>query len=585
MKNNRGRNLLKPQSLLVAMLCLQLINSGAWAQHSLPMISDMVHHNPMEPWFNSKFNHADTLKAWGYRAQVPRVYVSCAVNWDRHRPRTFLKGSKERLWVDSLAARYDSIFSKTKQQDLELYPFTDFMVLPEALVKKYGQELGIASLRSDSLEESLTQGKIIPDLSKPFTQQLIRECIAEIFDRFPQLDGLTIRTGEVYLQDCPHHTGGNIIQGQVENHILLANLLREEICVKRGKKVIYRTWDFGLIHTNEENFLRLGAAMQPHPLFIFSIKHQKGDYHRNTVFNPTINKGVHRFQVEVQCQMEAYGKGAHPYYVGKGVIDGWDEYRWLQPDYPYHGLRSLCGVPQFAGVWTWSRGGGWRGPYITNELWPSLNAFVISHWAQDTTRSEESLFNEFVQRFLGLDSRNTELFRKMMLLSADAILKGQLTSYYASMNPWWTRDEFLGGINQLKTDFDFFLRHQLVDKILAEKGEATAIWKQIEAIAQQLEVSNAEQASFIRTSAAYGRIKFAIIEQGWIVMLKGLQGDSTGVYDKTTIEKAIRQYDALWEEWKRLKANQPECPSLYVDTYFMGDVPGMGASVNKYRNL
>ncbi|MCF1713695.1 hypothetical protein L0U88_03505 [Flavihumibacter sp. RY-1] len=539
----------------------------------------------MEPWFVSRFNCADSLKEWGYRAQIPRIYAACAVTWDKHRPRTFPKGSKERFWVDSLAAKYDTIITAAKKQGLEVYPFTDFLVLPENLVKKYAVELGVATMHSGSLEDSLTQGRIIPDLSKPFTQKLIRECIAEIFDRFPQIDGLTTRTGEIYLQDCPHHTGGNLIQGRLENHIILANLLRDEVCVKRGKKVLYRTWDFGLLHTNEENFLRLSAALEPHPLFIFSIKHQKGDYHRNTVFNPTINKGKHRFQVEVQCQMEAYGKGAHPYYVANGVIEGWEEYRYLQPDYPYKGLRSLSGSPRFVGVWTWSRGGGWRGPYIGNELWPALNAYVISHWAQDTTRSEESLFNEFAHRYLGLDRKNTEIFRRLAMLSAEGVLKGQLSQYYPALNHWWTRDEFLGGIQQLEKDFSYIIGNGLVAKVLAEKREASAIWQQIEALARQLEMPSREQAEFIMTTATYGRVKYAIIEQAWIVMLKGMQGDRSGRYEIAAIRGAIDQYDFLWNEWNNLKAMNADCPTLYVDEYFMGDVPGMGASIDKYRNL
>ena len=37
---------------------------------------------------------------------------------------------------------------------------------------------------------------------------------------------------------------------------------------------------------------------------------------------------------------EAYGKGAHPYYIGDGVINGWEEYAWLMKPGQPRGLRE-----------------------------------------------------------------------------------------------------------------------------------------------------------------------------------------------------------------------------------------------------
>jgi hypothetical protein len=103
--------------------------------------------------------------------------------------------------------------------------------------------------------------------------------------------------------------------------------LRDEACVQRNKMVIYRTWDFGYnFHVNPQYYLKVTDAIEPHPNLIFSIKHQAGDFLRMTPFNPTLGIGRHRQIVEVQCQREAYGKGAHPFYVGDGVINGWEEY-------------------------------------------------------------------------------------------------------------------------------------------------------------------------------------------------------------------------------------------------------------------
>ena len=62
----------------------------------------------------------------------------------------------------------------------------------------------------------------------------------------------------------------------------------------------------------------------------------------------------------------------------------------MKPGEP-RGLRDVVGLPQFAGVWTWSRGGGWEGPFITNELWCDLNTYVVSQFVIDPKRSEEEI--------------------------------------------------------------------------------------------------------------------------------------------------------------------------------------------------
>ena len=78
-------------------------------------------------------------------------------------------------------------------------------------------------------------------------QELLIAQIDGIFKCFPSLDGLTLRFGETYLHDTPFHLGGSPIRDGkigINDHILLLNILREEICVKRNKKLFYRTWDF-----------------------------------------------------------------------------------------------------------------------------------------------------------------------------------------------------------------------------------------------------------------------------------------------------------------------------------------------------
>jgi hypothetical protein len=69
--------------------------------------------------------------------------------------------------------------------------------------------------------------------------------------------------------------------------------------------------------------------------------------------------------------------------------------------------------------------GGWEGPYITNELWCALNAYVIAKYAANSQRTEEEIFSEFATQQLGLKGGDVARFRELNLLSAAAVLRGQ----------------------------------------------------------------------------------------------------------------------------------------------------------------
>jgi hypothetical protein len=448
------------------------------------------------------------------------------------------------------------------------------LVLPKAVIARYRDEI------TDS------RGRI--DLAIPKTQELFRIQLREIFKRLPDLDGLVIRTGEIYLQDLPYHAatpgGGGATQGSTailhgpQSHLDILRILRDEVAEKLNRTVIYRTWDFGNFHVKPDYYLQVTSAIEPHPNLLFSIKHQAGDFHQLTPFNPTLGIGKHRQIVEVQCQREGYGKGAYPYYIGQGVIEGWEEYAWLmKPDQP-HGLRDIVNSPLFAGVWTWSRGGGWDGPYITDEFWCALNAYVIARFAEDPTRSEADIFAEYEHK-IGLSGDDLDRFRHLCLLSTKAVLRGQLTTLGASIDVWWARDDTLSA-----PDLSDFINKNLVDKAIAEKQQAVEMWRQIENLSRQIHFASAPTQRFVETSTTYGRIKYDVIAQGWTILLLGPQGDVSGVYDKPRMQQAIAAYDRLWDEWKKLKADHPECPTLPKDRA-RGDRPGLGAAVERYRQM
>lgn len=586
---------------IVLVLCGLGCQSQSEKTNTLPYVLDMVYNNPGEAPTVSAYTNPFFLESRGYKGMVPQWYINCAITYDNFEENIVPIGSDERKWIEQRATIIDEKLAACDSAQLDVYAFTDIFVAPKSIWAKYGEAMGQQETNLHGYGGDVKNVRK-PNVQYPIISQLIRAQIDGIFKRFPTLDGLMIRFGETYLHDTPFHMGGKPVrQGKegIEDHVELLNILRDEICVKRNKKLFYRTWDFGWFHTEPEVYLAITNQVKPHENLIFSIKHTKGDFLRTFPFNPTLGTGKHAQIVEAQCQREYEGKGAHPNYVGESIINGFDE------NQAQEGMKSLSDLkanPNFKGVWTWSRGGGWKGPYITNELWCDLNAYVLSQWAQDTSLTEPAIFKQYTQE-LGLTDADANTFRQIALLSTRGVFLGR-SSELTPINPWWIRDQYMGGLTapefndhtdeawgKTNKEFEHIVANNMVEAILDEKAEAVRIWKEIEKLAGQVKSGNEKFQDYLQVSCSYGRIKYEIIQQAWIVMLKGLEGDKTGNYDRVRIENAYLQYKELWKEFEALKKNNKQCATLYLPYGFnnhykaLHSDEGMDKAVRKYSEL
>lgn len=543
---------------------------------------DMVHHNPGDAMTQTIFRDPATLSGLGMNGMVINEFKfpHCAVSYSKFDKRIFPKGSEENKWINNLALEIRSQIKQCHENGLQVFYFTDIIVLPKRLVELYKDEI---------CDE---KGRI--SFSKPLTWEIHRIMIRELFDLFPEMDGLVIRTGETYTHNIPYHTGNgpvdykNNYDESISIHAKLINLLREEVCVKRNKKLIYRTWDFGYFHTRPDYYLAVTNQVEPHKNLFFAVKHTDGDYFRTFHFNKTILLGKHKQVIEVQCQREYEGKGAYPNYVADAVINGFEETKFDQSPRCLNDIKSDS---LFAGIWTWSRGGGWFGPYITNEFWCELNTYVMCKWALDTKRQEEDIFNEYALK-RGISKETLPYFRRLCMLTPDAIIRGR-GSFLHSVKVNWTRDHYLGGFEQLKDVFDEIIEKKIVDESLYEMRLSVALWQDIVELSKKIVCTDKSLEHYIRTSALYGYWLHRIMEKGWIIMLRGYYGDKTGIYQTDMIRQAIDEYDESWKEYRKLKEMYDDCPTLYYDKYIRFDAggvrnnitfsDGMGAMVDRYR--
>lgn len=541
----------------------------------MEFIMDMVHHNPGEAPTETAFLNPVKLREYGYRAQVFK-HINTAVDFSEYDPEIFPEGSEAKQWIDQFAEGIDAEIKRAKEAGLKVYYHIDLFVLPRILVERYQKEIcdenGKISLRRDK------------------TLEIHRALFDAMFRRFPDVDGLIIRVGETYLHDTPYHVGnGAVIYGDKEKEkqdfAFLLQFLREEVCVRHGRYLFFRTWDCfpDRFHADPEYYQEVCAQVEPHEKLLFSIKHTALDFWRRVKFNPCITLGKHRQIIEVQCQREYEGKGAYPMYVMDGVINTFEEY--TSP----RGLKDVAGHPLVCGIYTWSRGGGWEGPYLHNEFWCDLNTYVIAQYAQDPSRTEEEIFYTYTREHMGLEEEDGKKFRRLCLLACRAELLGRYVQAYddihlhQSIMPCgnWIRDDKLGGLNQLEEVFAALYQDGTLRETLVEKRQAVRIWEEIEELYHSIKFPDKELGEYIGVSVNYGAALFRIIYHGWAVMVEGYCGDHTGVYDIETLKIQLAAYDAAWEAYRRV-GQQKDCATLFHGNYL--NEPGLDESVNRYRD-
>lgn len=540
----------------------------------MKFLIDMVHHNPGDPPFKTMFLDPMMLASLGYGGQTFK-HLNCAVRFDALGYGLFRSGTPEGIWMESLRNRLRSEILRAKKAGLLVFYHIDLFVLPTELIRRE---------KTAILDEA---NRISFDCER--TREIHRILLSEMFHDFPDVDGVIVRTGETYLMDTPFHTGnGPVYNESAPRNISrekavfrdLLNFLREEICVRHDRWLIYRTWDTfrDRFHASAEYYLDVTDDVKPHQKLIFSIKHTQLDFFRRVPFNPALGKGNHLQIVEIQCQREFEGKGAHPNYVVKGIIEGFEEEQGP-------GLRSLVRNPRFAGVYSWSRGGGWYGPYIQNEFWCELNVRVLASWLKNPEQNEAEVFSDCARQ-LGIGMESISLFRELCEMSATAVLKGRYCSQ-RELNMCWMRDEHIGGMNQLRDDFEWMHECNLLESALVEKEEAVALWREMERISNEIQTSDIMLTDFIRVSTSYGRILYSIVWRSWQILIFGLQAEHQKQIDSDLVDQAFRDYDELWEEFYQLKKKHPQCATCYRPKYWNwpGEelAPGIGASVERYR--
>ncbi|MEP1488817.1 MAG: hypothetical protein ABJK28_10350 [Algibacter sp.] len=541
-------------NLVLAFFCVLGIKAfGQNQTNTAPLILDMVHHNPGEAPYKTAYNDPAVIKEMGYNGKVYFLFESpaLAINWESVDADILPKESDDRKWVDEKAKQIKQMHATCKAQDMAIYAMSDLVLFPKRLIEKY------------NIEDTFG------DPNNPLIEKFIRAQINEMFDQFPDLDGLVVRIGETYLHDAPYHLGAIEDKKNPEKTIIpLINILKEEICEKRNKQLIFRTWV--AFDRDIDAYMKVNNAVEPHENLIISIKHCEGDFHRSNEFSKVIGQGRHRQIIEVQSAREYEGKGAYPNYIANGAIEGFEEHANM-PEERINSIKEFVETkPElYAGIWTWSRGGGWDGPYIKDELWCDLNSWVMAQWGQNTDKSEAFIFNRYATERLHLKGDDIVKFRKLCLLSAEAVVRGR-NSTYRDMNPWWTRDQGIAWPMVVKGDLE-------QKRNLAQKDESIKKWKEIVKLAKSIDWQNDETKNHAIGSAKYGLKLYQIYRT--LVYMK-YADDNANTKD---VKKWIKAYDRAWGNYNKLTKKYSTIATLYTQEYKRHIANNAHNKVNKLR--
>ena len=556
----------------------------------------------------------------------------------------FPPGTNASAFVDAMIAGYQYDFHEHKADGFAVFVSMDLMIFPTRLLELYKDQV------CDPMLPPPVKGMVCRiSLDRNLTRDIYRGVFDELESLYPGYDGLAFRTGEIYTR-----TGDGLYQGnspvpwmrwppnpatnttvQQAAYVRMLSFLREELCVKRGKHVHFRTWDTypDRFHANRSYYLAVVDQIAPHPKLVFSIKHTAVDFWRRVMFNPTLGAGKHKQAVENDVKRNYDGNGAFPHYTGAGIVSGnFSEYTTpaLQ-----RGLRNLVGplADQGAAPLVGYTGGfdnfgrGMAGPATYGSgLWPDLNNWVpLEFLYNNGTVPETELFARYCATRLGLSAPAAAMLRDLALLATRALLLGRycepfdatLGLAYMPTGDWFEMDR-LAGLDNLGNPLwnhdgwpngpsvmGYLHAQGLIAAALAEKEESVVLWDAVGAQYEAMVAAGVFPATAagrrlrrrLGAQVRYARLLFGLTAGGWAAMAYGYAGDQGGggSYNVSGLCDGVARYDQGWAAFTAFVESNKWSPAPFKPYWLGQDVrsggnlnvaaPGIGASVDKYRHL
>jgi len=356
--------------------------------------------------------YCQRMAGFGYNAIALPWFLEY-INFDKlgNGVEVYGESSIHRQRHQTLSREFGELMSLAADSGLSTYLWTDMVALTPPLKEYFEDRFGTVDVENSEL------------------WKVYGRAAEEVFDKFPNVEGIIIRIGEagsIYNKPGWDYTSELYVRTESAVKLMLEAFL--EAAEKYDKTIIFRTWSVGVgkigdMHTNPETYERvLGDISSDH--LVVSTKYCAGDFYSWLFFNPTLYQGSHRRITEIQAKREFEGFGSIPNYLG-----------------PLHqaALQSILEKNQnLEGVWVWTQYGGplRAGPMI---IYPfhgfnvinDVNVYSISKLVENPYVDLNSVCADWIRAYFGSDSLLISRLSAVLRESYEVMKKGLYISEYA----------------------------------------------------------------------------------------------------------------------------------------------------------
>ncbi len=425
--------------------------------------------NPGEPPTETRYHDPQLLRSLGYNGLV--IYETTALSGVAEPNRA--ADPEVRQWINQQIERVDRTIRLATEAGLAVYLFYDVFVLLRELVQENGEKLTCRNRSHDLC---------------PASDETLERCVEGIdamLRRWPQLAGIVLRFGDTDADRLPHLVGNDLYSphcprcahlGRADRIIRLVKRVYQQVVRRYDKTLIVRTWNVrpNGIHDTPELARRVIEQLPDDERMILSFKFTQTDFWRYQQWNPSsLVAGRRPIIYELQCQREFEGKGALPNWQAPLWRDGCPETRQLGGT---DGLAAASTCTNLAGVWAWVRGGGWGGPFVSDETWIDANVFAAPKLADNVYADD--LAQRWVSERLDISDETTaRAIIDTLEASPEIVRQAFYIGAYADDRPngWhpnagWISDDLLDA--QLAWRMIQKIPETQLDSVVAEKQEA-----------------------------------------------------------------------------------------------------------------
>ncbi len=402
--------------------------------------------NPGEPFAGSRYRDPLQLRALGYNAVV--LYETTGLS-GVDSPDSISSGEMRR-WV---AQQFEIIRQRIEQAvraKLDVYIAYDALSLARDVV--------------DRNVGTLTCTKR-PSTICPASEAALErsgQALESLLQQFPSVSGVVLRFGDNDASRLPYLVGNDIYSphcarcsqlGRADRITLVLHHFHKLVVQKRGQRLIARAWNVrpNGLHDSVELCRRVQTQLpgeETDDRFVLSFKFTQTDFWRYQNWNPaSLACGKRPIIYELQCQREFEGKGGIPNWQVPLWRDGYPE----AGDGAAAGLAQIAGRINFAGLWAWVRGGGWGGPFVSNESWIDANVFSVPLLAENPSIAPLDLAQRWIGERLGVVSEPiAAAIQQTLVDSPEVIRQGFYIGPFArtKADPWhpnadWIQDDLV----------------------------------------------------------------------------------------------------------------------------------------------